>query len=120
MSERVTVDVPDEVARRARAVAAQTQQRFEDVLAVWLDRAGAEPSMELLPDDEVLAVCDRELEAKQQAELSDLLRRQREGTLSERKRERLDELMGVYRRGLVRKAQALKVAVARGLRPPLE
>lgn len=32
---------------------------------------------------------------------------------------RLDELMHLYRRGLVRKAQALKVAVERGLRPPL-
>jgi hypothetical protein len=27
--------------------------------------------------------------------------------------------MGVYRSGLVRKAQAVKVAVERGLRPPL-
>jgi hypothetical protein len=28
-------------------------------------------------------------------------------------------LMGIYRRGMVRKAQALKVAVDRGLQPPL-
>ena len=32
---------------------------------------------------------------------------------------RLEELMRVYRTGLVRKAQALKVAVSRGLRPRL-
>jgi hypothetical protein len=31
----------------------------------------------------------------------------------------LDSLMGIYRRGMVRKAQALKVAVDRGLQPPL-
>jgi hypothetical protein len=34
-------------------------------------------------------------------------------------RQRLDELMQVYRHGWVRKAQALQVAVQRGLRPPL-
>ena len=32
---------------------------------------------------------------------------------------RLDELMDIYRRGMVQKAQALKVAVDRGLQPPL-
>ena len=32
---------------------------------------------------------------------------------------RLDELMGVYRQGLVLKARAIKEAVTRGLRPPL-
>jgi hypothetical protein len=34
--------------------------------------------------------------------------------------ERLDALMGGYERGLLRKAQALRVAVQRGLREPLQ
>lgn len=51
----------------------------------------------------------------QQARLTDLLARQREGTLTTEERGQLDTLMGVYRRGMVRKAQALKVAVDRGL-----
>jgi hypothetical protein len=51
--------------------------------------------------------------------LSDLLDRNQEGDLDEAGRRRLDELMRTYRLGLVRKAQAIKVAVNRGLRPRL-
>jgi hypothetical protein len=47
------------------------------------------------------------------------LARQREGTLNDTERHQLDHLMDVYRRGMVRKAQALKVAVDRGLQQPL-
>jgi hypothetical protein len=60
-----------------------------------------------------------QMDVGQQEELGDLLARHREGLLSGAERARLDELMQTYRRGLVRKAQALKVAVERGLRPPL-
>jgi uncharacterized protein YbgA (DUF1722 family) len=55
----------------------------------------------------------------QQRELGDLLARQREGSLDGIERRRLNELMDLYRRGMVQKAQALKVAVDRGLQPPL-
>jgi SRSO17 transposase len=54
----------------------------------------------------------------QQRELSDLLARQREGQLADTERPRLDALLDAYRRGMVRKARALKVAVERGLQPP--
>jgi hypothetical protein len=52
----------------------------------------------------------------QQEELSALLEGNREGTLQAAEWARLGELMQVYRRGLIRKAQAIQVAVARGLR----
>jgi hypothetical protein len=57
-----------------------------------------------------------QMEPEQQAALSNLLDRNREGELDNEEVNQLDELMQVYRRGLVRKAQALKVAVERGLR----
>jgi hypothetical protein len=120
MGEKVTVELPEELARRARAAADRAQRRLEDVLVEWIDRAVAEPSVETLPDDQVLGLCDVQMEAGQQEELSNLLARNREGLLQSGERARLDDLMGVYRRGLVRKAQALRVAVARGLRPPVQ
>jgi hypothetical protein len=43
----------------------------------------------------------------------------REGVLPPRQQVRLDQLMQAYRHGLIRKAQALQVAVDRGLMPPL-
>jgi predicted transcriptional regulator len=119
MSEVVTLELPDDLVKRARAVAARTNRPFNEVLVEWIDRAGAEPSIELLSDEQVLALCDSELEPAQQEQLSELLAKNREGQVSKAERQQLDELMSTYRRGLLRKAQALRVAVARGLKPRL-
>jgi hypothetical protein len=119
VSETVILELPDTIADRVRAIATQTHRPFEDVLIEWLTRAAADVPVDELPDSEVLALRDLQMSAAEQAELSDLLARQREGTISEDDRGRLDTLMRSYRQGLVRKARALKVAVDRGLQPPL-
>ena len=79
----------------------------------------AEPPVESLPDADLLALCDAELDESRQEELGSLLAELREGELSASQRLRLDELMGGYRRGLVLKARAIKEAVGRGLRASL-
>lgn len=119
MVERVTVDLPYELAERVRMVAARTHRPFEAVLVEWIHRGGAEPNVESLADDDLLAIVDAELPIESQEELSDLLDLNREGELSLPDRSRLDELMRTYRRGLVQKSQAIREAVARGLRPGL-
>ncbi len=119
MSVVVTLKIPEEVAHQAQAVAANTQRRVEDVLTEWLDRAAAEIPVDQLPDDEVRTLTTMQLSDQQQSELDSLLDQQREGELADDERTRLDALMQIYRRGLVRKAQAIKVAVDRGLVPPL-
>ncbi|MGH2515162.1 MAG: hypothetical protein ACRDHP_05855 [Ktedonobacterales bacterium] len=119
MSHTITLNIPDDVARRARDIANQTQRRMEDVLLEWLDTSANDLPVELLSDAEVLALRDQEMSATQQHELSDLLGRQREGHLDARARVRLEDLLGIYRHGMVRKAQALKVAVERGLQHPV-
>jgi hypothetical protein len=119
MGVHVTLDLPEELARRAQAAAAQSQRPLEEVLVEWLDLAGKDRSVDLLPDDQLLEVCDSTLEQGQQESLSELLERNREGSLTPADREQLDALMQVYRRDLVRKAQALQAAAARGLRNQL-
>ncbi len=119
MSNQVTLDLPPELAQRAQAIADRTHRRIEDVLLEWLDRAATDVPIAALPDEQVLALRDQQLNEGQQRELGDLLARQREGNLDGHARRRLDELMGMYRRGMVQKAQALKVAVDRGLQRPL-
>jgi hypothetical protein len=119
VSEMMTIPVSERAVRRAARLASLTQQRVEDVLAGWLDWTAAEIPVETLPDDELLALCDLEMDEEQQQKLSRLLARNREGLLDAAEQARLDELMQVYRHGLVRKARALKVAVQRGLRTPL-
>jgi len=91
----------------------------EAVLVEWIDRSAAEIPIELLSDNEVLALRDQTLSSAEQATLSALLAQQREGELGASQRAQLDGLMLTYHLGMVRKAQALKVAVERGLQPPL-
>ena len=102
-----------------REVAARSHRSFDDVLADQIRCAGSEPVLELLPDEELLGVCDSQPDAQEQEMLSELLDRNAEGTLAVAERNQLEELMRRYRRGLIRKAQALKVAVSRGIRPRL-
>lgn len=119
MSRQMVVEVSDRAERSAVQVAAQSQRRVEDVIAEWIDRVATELPVEWLSDDKVLALADLQMEIGQQEELSRLLASNQEGTLDAQGRFRLNKLMYVYRRGLVRKAQAIREAVQRGLRPPL-
>jgi hypothetical protein len=120
MSEQITIQVSDRVISHAAQVAAQSRRQIEEVLADWLERVITELPVEALSDEEVLALTELQLTAEQQATLSDLLARNRENTLDAEGRRQLDELMRVYEHGLLRKAQALRVAVQRGLREPLQ
>jgi hypothetical protein len=117
--EKVLVELPAELIHQVQIVASRTQRSFDEVLAEWIRLAGSEPALECASDEELLAVCDSQLDAPDQEDLSELLERNQEGVLNEVERLRLDELMRIYRAALVRKARALKVAVSRGLRPRL-
>jgi plasmid stability protein len=118
MSDKVTIELPDELARRARAMAAAGHRRLEDAVVEWIRRAVSEPEVEALPDNEVLRLCDATLEPTDQDEFTGLLADSREGRLDAAGHARLDELMAFYRRGLVLKARAWREAVTRGLRTP--
>lgn len=120
MCEQITLQVPNRVMRQAAYKALQNQRRVEEILTEWLERAITEIPVEELPDGEVLALTELQLTPKQQATLSELLLHNREGTLDTDGRRELDELMHFYEHGLLRKAQALRVAVQRGLREPLQ
>jgi hypothetical protein len=120
MSEQITLQVSDRVVSQATYVAAQTQRRVEEVLANWLEWAVTEMPVETLSNEEVLALAELQLPPIQQTTLSDLLEQNQEGVLDTQGRRQLDELMRIYEHGLLRKAQALRVAVQRGLREPLQ
>ena len=119
MSEQVTIQVSDRVMHQAAHTAARSQRPVEEVLAEWLERVITEMPVETLSDEEVLALADLQLTTEQQEALSDLLVRNRESALDAEGRRQLDDLMHLYEQGLLRKAQALRVAVQRGLREPL-
>lgn len=120
MSQQITLRISDEVAQRATTIAAQTERSVEEVLTAWLDKLVSEVPVEGLPDSEVISLTQLQLTEQEQDVLSHLLTRNREGTLDTTGRHRLDELMRLYERGLLRKSEALRVAVHRGLIAPLQ
>ena len=120
MSEQITLQVSDRVVNQAAQIASRTRRRVEEVLESWLEWASTEMPVEALSDKEVLALTELQLTDEQQAVLSDLLAKNQEGALAAEGQRQLDALMRVYEHGLLRKAQALRVAVQRGLREPLQ
>lgn len=93
MSHLVTLNLPADLARRAQEIAARSQRPVEDVLLEWLDHAATDVPVELLPDEQVLALRDQQMREDQQRELADLLARQREGKLDPAARRRLDAFL---------------------------
>ena len=117
---QVVISVRDEVLRTAAHAAEESQRQIEEVLVDWLERVIMEIPVETLSDAEILSLADQQLKPEEQEVLSDLLVRSREGQLDAAGQERLEALMEGYEQGLLRKAQALRVAVQRGLREPLQ
>ena len=128
MSTQVTLILPDEVYRRAERLAQLSRREVADVLAdtielslspVGLKSEAVEP-VSGLSDEEVMALAELQLASDQDQRLSSLLDKQQAGTLIEAERSELLGLMQVYQESLLRKAQALREAVQRGLREPLD
>jgi len=128
MSTQVTVTLPDEVYRRANHLAQLSGRKLADLLVDAIDlslsplspQADSYQPVSALSDEEVLALADRQMDPDQDRQLSALLDKQQSGTLGEGERPELFALMQSYQEGLLRKAQALREAVRRGLREPLE
>lgn len=75
--------------------------------------------VEELSDPEVLALSRMHLSDEEQEVFSDLLYKNRERLITEDERKQLAELVELYELALLQKAEALRVAVERGLREPL-
>jgi hypothetical protein len=119
MSESITLDLPEPLVKKVKEIAMLNHKGIEEMLIEWIDRTINEIPVESLPDDQVLALCNLQINGEQQIMFSDLQSRQNEGQLNPQEISKLNELMQVYRRGTVQKAKAINIAVKRGLMPPL-
>jgi hypothetical protein len=124
MATEVTITLPDEVYQRAERFAMLANRDLNSVLA---DTVGAslfsiQPHLtnltpiDLLPDPEILALSNLQMDPDQDARLSELLEKQRERSLLSNEPQELEGLMQIYREALLRKTAALVEAVKRGLR----
>ncbi len=119
MNQQITIEVSEQVWRRANVLARQNQRKPENVLEEWLEETVAETQIEDLTNEEILALTENKFDDEQQNNFSSLLTRNREGTLNDEGKRELDEMMRIYETGLLRKSKALRVAVERGLIAPL-
>ena len=128
MSAQITLTLPDDVLRRAELLARRTHRPVADVLAEALElslnplatSADNEEPMAAWSDAKVLAAADAQMSGAEDARLSELLDRQQAGLLTDAERGETAALMERYQDGLLRKAQAIREAVRRGLREPLQ
>ena len=128
MSTQVVVTLPDDLYHRAERLAQLTSREvaevLADTLALSLTSLSAQPAsvtpVTELTDEEVLTQAGLQMKPGQDRQLSTLLHRQQTGEISDMERPEMLALMQVYLEGLLRKAQALREAVHRGLREPLE
>ena len=128
MSTQVTLTLPDKLYERARHWATITQrdlsETLTEALTIVLTPVYTAPrlkrSVSSLSNEKVLALCKAQMRPAQGRRLSELLEKQREGTLTERERPELLAVMQVYNQLWIRQSEALVEAVRRGLRKPLE
>ncbi len=126
MSTQGTLTLPDRLWKRAEDLAHRTGREVADVLAetieLSLDPLGGyiegEHAADNWSDGEVLAAVEAEMPVADDQRLSELLAAQQGAALTLAEEVELRALMHVYQPGLLRKAQALREAVRRGLREP--
>ncbi len=119
MNQEITLKVSDNVWLYAKAVATQKKQRIEEVLSDWLEKVSSEIDVEKFSHPEVLALAELKMPTKQQKVLHKLLEKNGEGELTNAEKKELDAMMELYEVATLRKSQALRVAVKRGLIAPL-
>jgi hypothetical protein len=127
MTIPVTLNLPEDLYRRAERFARLANRDVQTVLADTLTHSlppisaaiDALPLISELDDAQVIALTQLEMAPDQDDRLSELLYKQQAATLATHEPQELDDLMQVYREGLLRKATALAEAVNRGLMEPL-
>jgi hypothetical protein len=128
MGTQLTLEIPDDVLRRASTVASATRRDVTVVLTEALSTIFGAPGMPEQPsapvrslsDAEVLALADARLPEQTAHRLSELLAARAEGERDNAVDAELEGLMQIYQSLWLRQSEALAEAVRRGLRPPLE
>jgi hypothetical protein len=127
MTIPVTLNLPEDLYRRAERFARLANRDIHSVLADTLTHSlppvsaaiDTLPLISELDDAQVIALTQLEMAPDQDDRLSELLDKQQAATLAPQEPQELNDLMQIYREGLLRKATALAEAVHRGLMEPL-
>lgn len=105
----ITLELPDEVYRRAQRVARATRRPIEEVVIEWI-RPPAQvnlPELDRLSDDELLQVASATIPSKHAQRLQELLTTQQQRSLSEKEQREAVALVEQEDLLTLRKARAL-------------
>ncbi len=114
MNQEVTLKISDRIIRQAILAASQKKHRVEEVLSDWLE----EVFQEKFTDKEVIALTKIQISPEDQEGLSELLFKNRETGLNKNEQHELDLMVEISERNMLKKSEALCVAVERGLIEP--
>ncbi|MCC6612490.1 MAG: hypothetical protein IT320_03370 [Anaerolineae bacterium] len=126
MSAQITLNLPDELYRRAQQLAARSGREVADILtttlAATLPNGVSEPPRQVsdLSNADILELSASRMDERLETRMSTLLERQQADSLDEAEAFELSLLLYRYQEGALRKAEALAEAVRRGLHPPLD
>lgn len=110
LSHDTLADLVQQIAKQRNA---SPETVLEELAYRYLDTV----PVALLEDEQVLALADIVMSQEQQDRLNTLLEMQRESQLDATGKNDLEALMQVYNHLLLRKGEAMAIAVERGLRP---
>ena len=128
MATEITLSIPDDTYRRAERLAGLIGKNVSDILTDTLSISLPQMSSTLdenrivseLPDPEVIALSESQIDPVSSMRFSELLEKQQSTQINPDEAAELLAFMQVYQDGLLRKAQALNESVKRGLRGSLE
>ncbi len=119
MNQEITLRVSDRILQQATLAASQKKHRIEEVLSDWLEGLFQEKFADKMSDKEILALTKIQISLDEQEKLSELLFRNREIGLNKKEQLELDFMIEISERNMLRKSEALRIAVQRGLIKPL-
>lgn len=122
MTHQVVVNLSDSVYRRAQRFAELMGQSLAEVIAMSVENTlpeamDAEP-VSVLSDEAVLSLAELQMQPDEDARHTELLYKQQAGLLDAHEQAELWQLTQLYRILLLRKSQAIREAVKRGLSIP--
>jgi hypothetical protein len=115
----ISVDLPPELYERLREAAEHRAQSLESVMVDGLSLLfGAPPPgvslLETLTDDILIQIIHLRLPESDAAQLSNLLEKGNQGTITDPQKTRLDELVAAVNRQMLLRSEALVILKNRG------
>lgn len=128
MTIPVTIHLPDDLYQRAERFARLSNRDLESIITDTVqsllppmgNHIDALQPIEVLSDQEILALANSKMGSDPDSRMSFLLAAQRENELIEGEAQELQALMQTYQEGWLRQTTALVQAIERGLMEPMD